>query len=42
MVLDLRDVTLLFLTSVLLGVLFSVVPAIKASRVLPVEALRDV
>jgi putative ABC transport system permease protein len=38
---DLRSVLVPFLVSVLLGVVFSVVPAMKASTVMPVEALRD-
>jgi putative ABC transport system permease protein len=41
MVVDLRGVAVPLLVSVLLGVVFGVGPAIKASRVMPVEALRD-
>jgi putative ABC transport system permease protein len=41
MVVDLRGVGIPLLVSVLLGVVFGVGPAIKASRVMPVEALRD-
>lgn len=37
---DLRGVTVPLLVSVLLGLLFSVFPAVQASRVTPVEALR--
>jgi putative ABC transport system permease protein len=41
MAVDLRGVAVPLLVSVLLGVVFGVGPAIKASRVMPVEALRD-
>ncbi len=41
MAVDLRGVAVPLLVSVLLGLVFGVVPAIKASRVMPVEALRD-
>jgi putative ABC transport system permease protein len=41
MVVELRGVTVPFLVAVLLGLAFSVAPALKASKVMPVEALRD-
>jgi putative ABC transport system permease protein len=41
MAVDLRGVAIPLLVSVLLGLVFGVFPAIKASRVMPVEALRD-
>jgi putative ABC transport system permease protein len=41
MAIDIRAVALPFTVSILLGIVFSVVPAIQASSVMPVEALRD-
>jgi putative ABC transport system permease protein len=41
MAVELRGVSVPFLVSVLLGLLFGVFPALQASRVVPVEALRD-
>ncbi|HBL25719.1 MAG TPA: hypothetical protein DD490_02670, partial [Acidobacteria bacterium] len=41
MAVDLEGVTLPLLVSVLLGLVFGVFPAVKASRVMPVDALRD-
>lgn len=41
MAVELRGVSVPFLVSVLLGLVFGVVPALQASRVVPVEALRD-
>ena len=40
MAIDVRGVTIPLLVSLLLGLVFGVVPAIKASKVMPVEALR--
>jgi putative ABC transport system permease protein len=42
MAIDLRGVTVPLFLSVLLGLVFGVLPAMRASRVMPVEALRDV
>lgn len=41
MALDFNGVTIPLVVSVLLGLLFSVAPAIKASKMTPVDALRD-
>lgn len=41
MAIDSRGVTIPLLVSVLLGLLFSVAPALKASKMRPAEALRD-
>lgn len=41
MAIDIRAVALPFAVSILLGIAFSVVPAMQASSVMPVEALRD-
>jgi putative ABC transport system permease protein len=41
MAIDFRGVTVPLLVSVLLGLVFGVVPALKASKVMPVNALRD-
>jgi putative ABC transport system permease protein len=41
MAVDLRGVTVPFVVSVLLGLVFGVFPALQASKVTPVEALRD-
>jgi putative ABC transport system permease protein len=41
MAIDSRGVTIPLLVSALLGLLFGVFPAIKASRVMPLDALRD-
>ena len=41
MVIDIRGVTIPLFVSVLLGLVFSVAPAMKASRMTPVDALRD-
>jgi len=41
MAVDFRGVTVPFVVAVLLGLIFGVGPAIKASRVMPVQALRD-
>ena len=38
---DLRGVTIPLFVSVLLGLVFGVIPAIKASKMTPVDALRD-
>jgi len=40
MAIDLRGLTIPLVVSVLLGLAFSVIPAIQASKVMPVEALR--
>jgi ABC-type antimicrobial peptide transport system permease subunit len=41
MAVDLRGVTIPLFVSVLLGLVFGVIPAIKASKMTPVDALRD-
>jgi ABC-type antimicrobial peptide transport system permease subunit len=41
MAVELRGVSVPFLVSVVLGLVFGVFPALQASRVVPVEALRD-
>jgi ABC-type antimicrobial peptide transport system permease subunit len=41
MALDLRGLVIPLLVSLCLGIVFGVFPALKASRVMPVEALRD-
>jgi putative ABC transport system permease protein len=41
MAVDLRGVMVPLLVSLFLGLMFSVLPAMKASKVMPVEALRD-
>jgi ABC-type antimicrobial peptide transport system permease subunit len=41
MAVDLRGMAISLLVSLLLGLLFGVGPAIKASKVMPVDALRD-
>jgi putative ABC transport system permease protein len=41
MAVEWRGIVIPFLVSVVLGLVFGVLPALKASRVMPVEALRD-